>query len=116
MLIIQRIFPSRQRNKLYKIVDLILTIPVGKEFCSKHMYQTLIFGIILTLDNHRPWKGMISNQSLEMERQMCGMREICEGTVGHILRKCFHLIRKIRCTKVSGAPNATEVIHMLCLI
>ena len=80
------------------------------------MYQTLIFGITLTLDNHRPWKGMISNQSLEMERQMCGMREICEGTVGHILRKCFHLIRKIRCTKVSGAPNATEVIHMLCLI
>ena len=49
VIIIPRLFPSRWRNKLHKIADLLFTIPVGTSFWSKPMYETSNLELLLIL-------------------------------------------------------------------
>ena len=51
------------------------------------MHDNLILDTILSLDTHWHCKSRRSKQFLEMERQMRGIWEICEGPTGNILRK-----------------------------
>ena len=75
------------RNKLLKVVDLIVTLPFNKVVWPRANHERLILAIVFPFANRRPWKLQGTQFLVDGERDMQKLWEKKEGLGGDCLRK-----------------------------
>ena len=94
------------RNKLLKVVDLIVTLPFDKVVWPRANHERLILVIVYPFAHRRPWKLQGTQLLVDGERDMQKVWEKEEGLGGDCLRKLLvsagsleelpeHVVRKM---------------------
>jgi hypothetical protein len=85
-----RLMTSIWRKKLYKMADLLFTLPAGaRSSWPMNMFEPLVVGILLPFLPAAPWSRRSTKQVLAVESQMRGVWSTSEGDECSILRKLW---------------------------
>ena len=86
--VIPRLFSSIWRRQLYKVSDIVLTLPfVDGIWTKKNYHEPLTIAFIFPFLAHSPWQLKRSKAFLEMEGLLRKMWSISEVSTGAILRQ-----------------------------
>jgi hypothetical protein len=94
---IPRLYSPAWIRLLYKLSDVLFTIPVDSPLLPKTMHEPRIIGISLPYCRYQPWALRGTNVVVEMDRKLHDMLRAGEGDGWDILCKLLQLPRRILC-------------------
>ena len=86
-----RLMTHEWSSSISKVVDLLITVPVGPEYWSNEMHEPLRLGFCFPFVRVAPWQLKGCKAMVDMGRRLSSMWKDNTGTERHLLHKlcCF---------------------------
>ena len=108
LVLIPRLMTALWRKLLYKICDVVFSVPPGTEVWHDSQCEPVIVGLYLPLSRHPPWRLKGSNLLVELESQLYGLQKDDFRRSGFILRQ---FLQQTRALERMSASMVWEVLQ-----